>query len=362
MEDIKIQYTLSIYEEISRINENKKSSVILVRNIQNNKIYIKKTLTQYNIETFKVIKKIKSIHIPKIYEILEKDNKLIVIEEFINGFTLKELLDKYRKIKESLVIDYILQLCDAVEEIHNCNPIVIHRDIKPENIIITNDGVLKLIDFDVSRVYKINENRDTEILGTLEYAAPEQFGFRQTDERTDIYSIGILINVLLTGQVPRIEKCEGELQRIVEKCIEIDPKERYENIYMLKSDIKCKHLLKSNKDVDKLNEGESRGNFLFDIIPGFRTGKLWKKNTSIVFYMIIFLGIISCKFESNKEEAMKTLWTIIILMLLWLLYTDFCNISSELPVINSENSVLKVIGYIGYSLFIIVIIGSIVGL
>lgn len=362
MEDIKIQYTLSLYEEISNINENKKSSVILVRNVQNNKIYIKKTLTQYNIETFKVIKKIKSIHIPKIYEILEKDEKLIVIEEFINGFTLKELLDKYKTIEESLVVDYILQLCDAVEEIHNCNPIVIHRDIKPENIMITNDGVLKLIDFDVSRVYKINENRDTEILGTLEYAAPEQFGFRQTDERTDIYSIGILINVLLTGQVPRIEKCKGELQRIVEKCIEIDPKERYNNISMLKSDIKDNCSLKSNEDIDKLDKSDTRNNFIFDVIPGFRTRTLWKMITSVVFYVFIFLGIISCKFEPNKEEAIKTLWTAIILMLLWLLYTDFCNISSELPIINSSNSILKVIGYIGYTLFIIVIISSIVGL
>ena len=255
MEDIKRQYTLSLYEEITNFNENKKSRVFLVKNIQDNKIYIKKILTQYNIEIFSSIKEVNSIHIPRIYEIIEENNQLIIIEEFINGLTLREILDKYKKIDEDLVIDYILQLCDALEEIHNFNPPIIHRDIKPENIIISNDGVLKLIDFDASRIYKENENRDTELLGTLEYAAPEQFGFRQTDVRTDVYSIGILINVLLTGEVPRVEKCKGQLQDIVEKCINLDPKERYQNISMLKRIIKIKRSLKNSNENEYLEDG-----------------------------------------------------------------------------------------------------------
>ena len=132
MENIKNKYTLSLYDEITNFNESKKSKVFLVKNIQNNKIYIKKILSKYNIDIFNTIKEVNSIHIPRIYEIIEENNKLIIIEEFINGLTLKEILDKNKEIDESTVREYILQLCDVLEEIHSCTPEIIHRDIKPK--------------------------------------------------------------------------------------------------------------------------------------------------------------------------------------------------------------------------------------
>ena len=375
MEDIKRQYTLSLYEEITNFNENKKSRVFLVKNIQDNKIYIKKILTQYNIEIFSSIKEVNSIHIPRIYEIIEENNQLIIIEEFINGLTLREILDKYKKIDEDLVIDYILQLCDVLEEIHNFNPLIIHRDIKPENIIISNDGVLKLIDFDASRTYKENENRDTELLGTLEYAAPEQFGFRQTDVRTDVYSIGILINVLLTGDVPRVEKCKGQLQDIVEKCINLDPKERYQNISMLKRIIKIKRSLKNSneneyledstidinrvKDNNEIEREDKKSDKLLDIIPGFRTRRTWKMLCSSLFYLFLICGLGVYEEGFTFKEFRSNIALVIILLLLWLLYTNFYDLKNKLPIINSGDKYTRIVGYIIYTLSIIVIIGII---
>lgn len=375
VEDIKRQYTLSLYEEITNFNENKKSRVFLVKNIQDNKIYIKKILTQYNIEIFSSIKEVNSIHIPRIYEIIEENNQLIIIEEFINGLTLREILDKYKKIDEDLVIDYILQLCDALEEIHNFNPPIIHRDIKPENIIISNDGVLKLIDFDASRTYKENENRDTELLGTLEYAAPEQFGFRQTDVRTDVYSIGILINVLLTGEVPRVEKCKGQLQDIVEKCINLDPKERYQNISMLKRIIKIKRSLKNSneneyledstididrvKDNNEIEREDKKSDKLLDIIPGFRTRRTWKMLCSSLFYLFLICGLGVYEEGFTFKEFRSNIALVIILLLLWLLYTNFYDLKNKLPIINSGDKYTRIVGYIIYTLSIIVIIGII---
>ena len=375
MEDIKRQYTLSLYEEITNFNENKKSRVFLVKNIQDNKIYIKKILTQYNIEIFSSIKEVNSIHIPRIYEIIEENNQLIIIEEFINGLTLREILDKYKKIDEDLVIEYILQVCDALEEIHNLNPPIIHRDIKPENIIISTDGVLKLIDFDASRTYKENENRDTELLGTLEYAAPEQFGFRQTDVRTDVYSIGILINVLLTGEVPRVEKCKGQLQDIVEKCINLDPKERYQNISMLKRIIKIKRSLKNSneneyledstididrvKDNNEIEREDKKSDKLLDIIPGFRTRRTWKMLCSSLFYLFLICGLGVYEEGFTFKEFRSNIALVIILLLLWLLYTNFYDLKNKLPIINSGDKYTRIVGYIIYTLSIIVIIGII---
>ena len=364
MENIKKQYTLSLYEEIANFNENRKSKVFLVKNIQNNKIYIKKILTQYDIKIFKTIKEMNSLYIPNIYEIIEDDKKLIIIEEFINGLTLREILDKDKKIDEELVIDYMLQLCDVLEKIHNCNPPIIHRDIKPENIIISNDWVLKLIDFDVSRTYKENENRDTELLGTLEYAAPEQFGFMQTDARTDIYSIGVLINVLITGKVPRIERCIGRFQYIVEKCIKIDPNERYQNIDILKKDIESIKILKNNveKEDKNIHHADKEKKIFLDVIPGFRTRTNWKMICAAFFYLFLICGLMTYENKFTLDEFRTNITVVIILLSLWFLYTNFFEIRDRLPIINSNNIIVKIFGYILYSLAIIVILGEVGGL
>ena len=199
MDSLIMEFKLSCYEELTKLNENKKSKIYLVRNKVDSKIYIKKVLTNYNLRIYEVLKENNLNNIPKIYEIFQEDNTLIVIEEYINGNTLKEILDREGIINEYKVIDYIITLCNTLDKLHNLNSKVIHRDIKPSNIIISNDNILKLIDFDVSREYKENKSEDTVIQGTEDYAPPEQFGFIQTDERSDIYSTGILINVLTTG-------------------------------------------------------------------------------------------------------------------------------------------------------------------
>ncbi len=198
--NINTEFKLSLYEELKSIHKSRKVEIFLVQNIQDEKIYIKKEIKEYTKEIYESIKNIDSKNIPKIYEILEKEDKLIIIEEFINGDTLQTILEKENKLKESEVIKYMISLCDVLNEIHSLNPPIIHRDIKPANIIISNDNVLKLIDFDISRTYKEGESLDTTLLGTKGYASPEQFGFDQTDCRSDIYAMGVMMNVLTTGK------------------------------------------------------------------------------------------------------------------------------------------------------------------
>jgi len=130
----------------------------------------------------------------------------------------------------------MMQLCDALEVLHGCNPPIIHRDIKPSNILVTTDGVLKIIDFDASRQYNAEKHTsDTRLLGTIEYAAPEQFGYAQTDIRSDIYSAGVVLSELAIGKDTSFVK---DWKHVVNKCTNFDPENRYQNATELKKDLK----------------------------------------------------------------------------------------------------------------------------
>ena len=108
----------------------------------------------------------------------------------------------------------------------------VHRDIKPENVIIRGSEAV-LIDFDASRIFKSEHHSDTQILGTTGYAAPEQYGITQTDERADIYSVGVLINVMLTGEHPSRRLASGRMGLVVERCTRVSPEKRYKNVLRL---------------------------------------------------------------------------------------------------------------------------------
>ena len=101
--------------------------------------------------------------------------------------------------------------------------------------MITDSGNVKIIDFNASKEYKVEEEKDTKVLGTTGFAAPEQYGISQSDERTDIYAIGVLINVMLTGEHPSKVMCKGKMKKIVKKAMSINPTDRYQNCEELKN-------------------------------------------------------------------------------------------------------------------------------
>lgn len=125
------------------------------------------------------------------------------------------------------------ELCDVLAMLHAQN--IVHRDIKPQNIMIENNThTLKLIDFDSARLIKPCYPNDTEYLGTVGYAAPEQYGEVQTDTRADIYSMGILMNELLTKKRPSELLYPGKLQKVIVKCIQVSPDKRFQTAEKLK--------------------------------------------------------------------------------------------------------------------------------
>ena len=171
-------------------------------------------------------------HLPQIYQVQEVGDRTAVVEEFITGDTLAFLLEK-GFLPEAEAADIICQLCDALTVLHQAG--IVHRDIKPENLILRGSELV-LIDFDVSRISNPSHNSDTRIMGTTGYAAPEQYGITQTDERADIYSLGVLLNIMLTGKHPSRELASGRLGRIVQKCTMVNPEKRYKSaLYLMEA-------------------------------------------------------------------------------------------------------------------------------
>ncbi len=129
-----------------------------------------------------------------------------------------------------------VQLCDILGYLHHREAPVIHRDVKPQNVIVRPDGRITLIDFDIARVHRGDRDTDTMFFGTLAYAPPEQYGFSQTDERADIYALGVLLRWLLTGSTrenPNV-RVYGPLAKIIARCTAFAPKDRYSDAAQVK--------------------------------------------------------------------------------------------------------------------------------
>lgn len=187
-----------------------------------NKQYIEKTCDSPN-DAIREIARIDSPYIAKICEI--GDDYLIT--EYADGFSLSS-----RKISSKEVFRVALELCDALSVLHEKK--IIHRDVKPSNIIMCNDGHIKLIDFDAARLKKITSDKDTRFIGTDGFAPPEQYGFMQTDERSDIYSFGVTIKLLLEE-----DYAHCPYKRVIEKCIRFNPEQRFSSIKAVKTALKC---------------------------------------------------------------------------------------------------------------------------
>ena len=164
--------------------------------------------------------------IPRILHCIEDNGETVVVEEYVQGESLLDRIGRKAYLTERETESVLLQLCEGLDEIHAQG--IIHRDIKPSNLILQSGGIIRLIDFDAARTVKEHSGEDTMHLGTRGYAPPEQFGYGQTDARSDIYSIGITLRKVLPQ-----EYC-GYLVKIFAKCTEIDPDRRYRNLQELR--------------------------------------------------------------------------------------------------------------------------------
>ena len=155
-----------------------------------------------------------------------------VVREYVPGRTLADLAGEKRLSPEE-VIDIGTQLCDQLRSLHGLTPPVVHRDIKPQNVVLRPDGRAVLIDFGISRVVS-EDSGDTLVYGTRGFSPPEQYGFAQTDARSDIFSLGMLMNWLLRGDAPLPERPGTALERVIARCAAFAPDERFSSAERVK--------------------------------------------------------------------------------------------------------------------------------
>lgn len=223
---------LSYYRQIGDIDPD--HGVYLMQDIRDNKVRVKKVLPVYDLGVYQYLKAHPIDHIPRIFELVEDGDVLIVIEEYIPGDTLQQILDSRGPLPKEEVIRIGIGVCQILEKLHGCAPPIVNRDIKPSNIMRTGDGVVKLLDMNAAKRYDPRREKDTVLIGTQGYAAPEQYGFGASSVLTDVYSVGVLLRVLLTGRVSGGQIPDAGLRKVVDRCTQLDPKGRYPSVRALR--------------------------------------------------------------------------------------------------------------------------------
>lgn len=240
------------YKILSEIGHGGMSIVYMAINEKANKTWAVKEVRKDGVLDFEAVKqglvvetdmlkKLNHPNLPSIIDVIEDDQVFLIVMDYIEGNSLSKALEEYGAQSQENVIKWAKQLCDVLGYLHSRVPPIIYRDMKPANIMLKPDGNLTLIDFGTAREFKERNLADTTCLGTVGYAAPEQFGgMGQTDARTDIYCLGATLYHLITGCNPSEPPYEikpirqinpalsGGLEKIIQKCTQRNPEDRYQ--------------------------------------------------------------------------------------------------------------------------------------
>ena len=241
------------YKILNKIGQGGMSIVYLAMNEKANKQWAIKEVRKDGVKDFELVrqglivetdmlKRLSHPNLPSIIDVIEDEETLLIVMDYIEGNPLSKALNEYGAQPQELVVEWAKQLCDVLGYLHTRKPPIIYRDMKPSNIMLKPDGNITLIDFGTAREFKEKNLADTTCLGTVGYAAPEQFGGQgQTDARTDIYCLGATLYHLVTGCNPCEPPYEirpireinptlsSGLEKIIHKCTQKNPEERYQS-------------------------------------------------------------------------------------------------------------------------------------
>lgn len=225
-----IKRLFATYSLVGVLSEKNGCKVLRLRNKANGKDLVLRSFPEH-LDAYELLCGIRCESLPEIYDAIDLDDGQIVLEEYIDGITVAQVMEggKYHYWGAKKVLSCV---CHALSVLHERG--LVHRDVKPENVMIDKNGRVVLIDFNASR--KVSEAcRDTVIMGTVGYASPEQLGIAQSDARTDIYAVGVLLNVMLTGKHPTEVFARGHAGRVVKKCTSLNLDDRYQSTEILKN-------------------------------------------------------------------------------------------------------------------------------
>ena len=377
---------LSFYRELTVLDE--KKNIVLVQDRRNSELCVKKTLDIYSRDVYEQLASVRIEGVPAVKECVADDGKLIVVEEYVQGRSLKQVLDEQGLLNAEQAYEIAVQLVDVLVRLHQLEPAIVHRDIKPSNIIIEKNGHVNLIDFNAARHVNADKNEDTRMLGTVYFAAPEQFGFGQSDERTDIYGLGATINYIMTGDKPGAGIAECRFSDILKKCLMVDAKDRYQSAaelrgvldmlnYSIVQDNRKKAETAFGKDntisvvrtyrnirdiIVKMYRKYQKRNYDIDtswrryLLPGFRRLNVVYCLIALVWYAVIVWMTITFAVTDSKtgipvtggELTMYKIAVFVLLFGMTMWFGNYLNIRRKLPGMKKIN-VLSTILTFGYA-------------
>ena len=260
------------YKEIGLLGEDEKTAMKLVRNEEGNTLLCKR-IDSSLLPIYRKLINVEHENIVTVYGITKDEYGILVVMEYFPSKTLEEKMLENGIFSVRDMKSVILQIAKGVSTIHDLG--IVHRDLSANNILIDKSGRVKITDFGIARMYDKDKNADTRILGTHGYAAPEQFGFIQTDRKADVYAIGVLMNVMLSGKMPneKLYKGDPKLMDIIQRCTSMKPADRYEIeeiLDLLGYKINNKSILKRR---------------IIRSIPGFRSGNKVKMTLATIAYL-----------------------------------------------------------------------------
>ena len=233
---------LADYELMECLAHNEQAETILVKERKTGNLRVAKCYSDSNslasTSESALLRDNQNKRLPAFIGEYQNDGMLCVLREYIEG----ESLDAYARshpITQNEALSICVQLCDDLAYLHAQQPPIIHRDIKPQNVVIDRSGNPRLIDFGNSRLYNENAETDTVFFGTRHFAAPEQYGFSQTDARTDIFALGVLLGWMLTGEtdvkIALTKITNSQVKHIIKKCASFAPENRYSSALKVKN-------------------------------------------------------------------------------------------------------------------------------
>lgn len=196
------------YKIVDLLGEGGTSSVYLAENIVLNNLWAIKVLSKssyllsFNMEEIGILKDLSHPMLPRIADLTEDTDNYYIIMDFIPGLNLLNILDSQGKVAEKRLVKWTGDILDVLMYLHSRTPPIIYRDLKPANLIVDDLDQLRLVDFGTARHHTNEVSEDTVYIGTQGYAAPEQYGIGQSDQRTDLFNLGMTIIHLATGIHP----------------------------------------------------------------------------------------------------------------------------------------------------------------
>lgn len=334
------------YSELYPLN--RYETVHLVKNPETGELFVKKLLKIYDMSVYEYLYSKRPSGIPIIYSMEKTPDGLMIIEEFISGKTLQTILAEQGPFSEQEAFVILTQICHILSPLHQNNPPIVHRDIKPSNIMLTKSGEVYLLDFNAATHYQESKDRDTVLIGTTGYAAPEQYGFKASDPRADVYALGCVAQELLTGERSSPNSYSGPFSYVIRKSMEMDPKNRFPNAELLAEAFESeqstlKGWLKKIKRIVSENRAVHAQSWL---PPGFRTHNPIKSIIALAYYLFWIVGVLLIVPDYTLRENINNFFIVFVFMVYTFILCNYRDMWGKLPWARSTNRRVKVFGFV----------------